>query len=389
MGISSCFEIDENTDNPKYNKRPNKKEEEPKNEGNKKSNKETISENSSKKLYNSIVRVKVELNEKESISGTGFFLKLKLNDKTRNYLITCNDAINEKFIKEKKVIKLYYGKINEEKYIEIKLDKNKRDIKCLKNPLNLTLIEILKEDKITEDNFLLPDMSYKKEGYINYINKSKNFYLVGYTKNNEIQISSGKITEILEKPKFKHSMNNADYNSEALICSEDNLLVVGIHKKGDNSKKINNGIFLGYILDNLENITSLENIKSKDIIKKTFYYLDESIKLKVIKYNNQMQNLNDININNYKFFTHKYIEYETNIKGKEFDGNNGILFFEGEYLNGERNGYGKEYNYKGKLEFEGEYLNGKRNGNGKGMFSIIKFLQSPLTKISLRRQACA
>ncbi len=182
---TSCFEIEEKIDNPKHNERPNKKEEEQKKEENKKTNKETISESSSKKLYNSIVRVKVELNEKKSISGTGFFIKLKLNEKTRNYLITCNDEINEKFIEEKKIIKFYYGKINEEKIIEIKLDKNKREIKCLKNPLNLTLIEILKEDKITEDNFLLPDMSYKKEGYNNYINKSKKFYLVGYTRNNE------------------------------------------------------------------------------------------------------------------------------------------------------------------------------------------------------------
>ena len=37
----------------------------------------------------------------------------------------------------------------------------------------------------------------------------------------------------------------------------------------------------------------------------------------------------------------------------------------GKYLNGETNGKGKEYNDDGELLFEGEYLNGKK-WNGKG-----------------------
>ena len=39
---------------------------------------------------------------------------------------------------------------------------------------------------------------------------------------------------------------------------------------------------------------------------------------------------------NYKFYSGKYIIYETNIKGKEYDGYDDRLLFEGEYLNGER-----------------------------------------------------
>ena len=226
-------------------------------------------------------------------------------------------------------------------------------------------------------------MNYKKEGYNTYIKKNNYYYLPGYTINKEILISQGKITEILEKPEFKHSLENAEYNSGAPICSADNLFVVGINKKSDNSKKINYGIFLGYILDNLEkegkkkenNGTLLENIESNDIIRKAFNYLDEKKKLKVIKYNNILKNLNAININNYKFFTNKYIVYDTDKKGKEYN-NDGNLEFEGEYLNGERNGKGKEYDkYFGKLIFEGEYLNGKRHGKGKEYFQEgeIKF----------------
>ena len=86
----------------------------------------------------------------------------------------------------------------------------------------------------------------------------------------------------------------------------------------------------------------------------------------------------------YKNFSGKYIIYESNEKGKEYDeftrsliykggylkgerSGNGIEFtylvekirYKGEYLNGRRNGKGKEYHFNGKLKFKGEYLNGK------------------------------
>ena len=109
----------------------------------------------------------------------------------------------------------------------------------------------------------------------------------------------------------------------------------------------------------------IENIKSKYISKIVFSYLNEKIKLKAIKYNKKLKNKIDIKLINYKFYTEKYIIYETNIKGKEYQSYNDKLIFEGEYLNGKRNGKGKEYNEYGELIFEGEYLNGKKNGKGK------------------------
>ena len=64
-------------------------------------------------------------------------------------------------------------------------------------------------------------------------------------------------------------------------------------------------------------------------------------KLKVVKYNKSLQKNIDINIINYKHFSGRYIIYESNGIGKEYEGYNDILLFEGEYLNGERNGKGK------------------------------------------------
>ena len=108
----------------------------------------------------------------------------------------------------------------------------------------------------------------------------------------------------------------------------------------------------------------LENSKSIYFIKKLFTFVDEKTKLDIIKYNKNMQNIMDIDLINYKFYSKKYIMYEENGKGKEYNGYDDSLEFEGEYLNGKRNGKGKEYKY-GKLIFEGGYLNGKRNGKGK------------------------
>ena len=107
----------------------------------------------------------------------------------------------------------------------------------------------------------------------------------------------------------------------------------------------------------------LDLIKSYYFTKTFFSYVDERQKLKIVKCTKSLQKRLDITLLNYKFFKGKYIIYETNRKGREYDKND-ILVFEGEYLNGERNGKGKEYHEDGKLEFEGEYKNGKRNGKG-------------------------
>ena len=109
----------------------------------------------------------------------------------------------------------------------------------------------------------------------------------------------------------------------------------------------------------------LKIIKSSYFIPILFSYVYEKQKLKVIKYNKILQKDLNISILNYKYFTGRYIQYESNRIGKEINYVDNALRFEGEYLNGKRHGKGKEYNEYGNLTFEGEYLNGKRNGKGK------------------------
>ena len=108
----------------------------------------------------------------------------------------------------------------------------------------------------------------------------------------------------------------------------------------------------------------LKNVKTSFFLRVLFSYMDEKQKLELIKYNKSLQENINISLINYKLFSGKYIEYELNGNGKEYDFIDDRLLFEGEYLNGKSNGKGKEY-YYGNLIFEGEYLNGKRNGKGK------------------------
>ena len=113
----------------------------------------------------------------------------------------------------------------------------------------------------------------------------------------------------------------------------------------------------------------LDNIKSFYFIKIIFSFVNEKEKLKIIKYNKNLQNKINISIINYKFYKGKYIIYESKGIEKEYKGfiEEDSFIFEGEYWNGERYGKGKEFFWYDidLIEFEGEYKNGKRNGFGK------------------------
>ena len=117
----------------------------------------------------------------------------------------------------------------------------------------------------------------------------------------------------------------------------------------------------------------LKNIKSFYFTSIIFTYIKEVTKLKLIKYNKSLQKDLDISIINYKFFSGRYVIYESNLR-KEYDAETDILLFEGEYLNGKRNGKGKEYYYNDKLLFEGEYKNDlKWDGKGYDSFNNLVY----------------
>ena len=232
----------------------------------------------------------------------------------------------------------------------------------------------------------------------------------------------------MNESEFEYSLDTEFCNAGSLIFLLNNCLVIGIHKQRNIIKSKNHGIFLGYILDNIEKEEAIKNkneldneikeygevkneniklieegknekenikgkylskkvqdkysnndelfkkIKSKHIINMILSNLNEKIKLEIIKYNKRIQNIININLSIYKFFSGRYIEYETNIKGKEYNGYTDNVIYEGGLLKGKRNGKGKEYNEYNTLIYEGEYLNGKRNGKGKEYYINSKLL---------------
>ena len=74
-----------------------------------------------------------------------------------------------------------------------------------------------------------------------------------------------------------------------------------------------------------------KNIKASFyFLNKLFSMIEEGRKLKLVKYNKEIQKDLDITLTNYKFFSGRYIIYESKGKGKEFDGyDNDRLLFEG------------------------------------------------------------
>ena len=91
------------------------------------------------------------------------------------------------------------------------------------------------------------------------------------------------------------------------------------------------------------NKNPIKDIKSNYFIKVIFSYLAEKIKLDIIKYNKDLQNIIDIKLFNYKAYSEKYVIIEPNGIGKEYYHFGNSLIFEGGYSNGKRNGKGKVY----------------------------------------------
>ena len=143
-----------------------------------------ISDAGRNKLNNSITRI--QINGK---NGTGFFMKIKINGKEKNYLITHNQIISQEQIDSKINIDLIY----EQAFKTISLDKNIRNIRTFEN--GVIIIEIIQKDKILEDKYLHLDLNYKN-GYELYQNERvcSIAYNNDYT---EKEISSGEITSII------------------------------------------------------------------------------------------------------------------------------------------------------------------------------------------------
>jgi hypothetical protein len=62
---------------------------------------------------------RTEFEDNKNKIFTSFFMKIELKKKQYNFLITCSHSITKEDIASKKIINVYYGKVNKEKNIKL------------------------------------------------------------------------------------------------------------------------------------------------------------------------------------------------------------------------------------------------------------------------------
>ena len=257
---------------------------------------DAISETLHNRLYNSIVKI-----VKKTLIATGFFMKIKLNGIVKRFLFTCFHVISDKDIEKEITINIYYGPKDKESHKSIDLNKSKRFMKAYnRENEDVTLIEIVEEDGISEDKYLIPDLNYLY-GFERYIDK--NFFLAGYPKNHDGRcVSSGRIIDICDY-KFIHKLFTQPGSSGSPIVNN-YLDVIGMHQWGQELLHQNGGIFIGKILDNLKGSSAFSN-------KSRYFHLN--------------YHLNDNNINNNNY---KNLNRNSNNFAKKYKNNDNFNFID-------------------------------------------------------------
>ena len=131
------------------------------------------------KVCNSICKIEFGDNN----FGTGFLIKLIKNNQELFCLMTNEHVIKKEMIELKESIQVKYN--YEEISLKIKLDKNERFIKYDKK-MDITIVEILENDNVDENIFLLPNISE-----INFI--LEDIFIPQFPRGSNLSFSKGKI----------------------------------------------------------------------------------------------------------------------------------------------------------------------------------------------------
>ena len=266
--------------------------------------------------------------------GVGFLILL-YKGKQPFFCIICNEnKITKEMIEYNKIIEVYYD--NKRKKVKIELNKEERFIKGYKE-YDIAFIEILPEDEIEEDYFLVPNLDYTDD--FNKLEKEY-IYMPQILKNGHIGYYFGEIDEI-NNNKFSYSTGRKLIYSGSIKSSragipiflENTTEVIGIHKIKNLDEEERYGIFIFPLIQ----------------------LLQENISYKTKKYGNNLYTGNFFN--NKRDGSGKYI-YE-----------NGECYI-GEWLRDQRHGKGKLYFKNGTIKYEGDFVNDKMEGNGKLIYEF-------------------
>lgn len=202
-------------------------------------------------------------------TGSGFFLKFNAGLKTYKCLVTNEHVITKNLVDYNYQITVITEKGNQ---YGISLNKNSRFIRCFPRPIDITVVEILPNDKIMNDiEFLSCDFNCLNYSSFNQYN-GEYVYILQHPHGLPTEIATGKITGIRNGFEFTHSVNTDPGSSGSPVILNSNNKVIGIHKGGDKYVKINYGTFIGKLIEEIQkNNTSLENTNTKKNYDITIY----------------------------------------------------------------------------------------------------------------------
>ena len=147
--------------------------------------------------------------------------------------MTNEHVIKKNIIESNKLIDVKYN--YEKNWIRIKLNEKERIIKYDKE-IDVTIVEIIPEDKIKNKYFVLPNLSD-----MNYINKD--IYIVQFPGGNDLSYSEGKIKNI-DNYELSYDASTKSGSSGSPILLKDTTEVIGIHKEGSEYEKQNYGTLI-------------------------------------------------------------------------------------------------------------------------------------------------
>ena len=308
------------------------------------------------KIIKSLCKINIIKLENSSTTLSGFLFKFPIEQELFYCLVFDEDIISNHKIKNNDIINISYD--NELKNLNIKLDAKKRYINNFSDiGFNISIVEILDEDKISNEYFL--SLGFEKYIYNRLIDAD--IYILKYTKEKR-KIVKGKIKENNDNKEFSYFSDEITQARCPIIIANSLLLLFGISKELNNDKKENYGQFIYPVIDILKkDITKRRNTG----IYENGKYFWEDGKYYEGEFKNNLPNGKGI-----KYYVNGNILYEGEfIKGK-FEGNGKYINREqeyhiGQYKNGLANGKGKIYYKNGNIKFEGEFINGYPIGKGK------------------------
>ena len=304
--------------------------------------------------------------------GSGFLIKLTKGKKPFYCLMTNEHVINEEMVDSKNEIVIYFDSENERR--ELQLDRKKRFIRDYQNiDVDITVIELLSKDKITDNYFLEPDLDYIN-GYNQY--KDQEMCIPQYPGGGQLSSSCGKI-KLIDNYIFSHMASTLPGSSGSPIFLKDSTKVLGIHKGGNRQKTSNYGQFIGPVVESIKKNLKYDDKRLK-IKKKVEIKADEFIVFER-SVSEEGECYIGEEINGQKtgkgtlYYKDGSIKYDGDFVNNEYEGKGKLIYengekYIGEWLNGKKNGKGIEYYKDDSIKYDGDFVNDKYEGRGKYVY---------------------